>query len=260
MSALDLNNIDLSTLDPTLVTDGLQSLDVSLLEPLGCLILPGAGNIQLTQKPLDESQTRSSFAFIMIILGSGQAMFVAMFTGIFGINSIYEERKNWTLQRLIVSPMPRSFILAGKLLGNVLTITVQLSILFLAFTVITSIVEGTPTFIWGNHVPALLLVTVGISLFVSGLGVLVVGIARTTEQVQIFGPMLASTMGALGGSFGFRLPPSVAQFSPIWWGGEALRTLSNNELDIGLPLLVLFGIGGLLFGVGAILFKQRLDL
>lgn len=158
-------------------------------------------------------------------------MFVAMFTGIFGINSIYEERRNWTLQRLIVSPMPRSFILAGKLLGNVSTITVQLIILFVAFTIITSIVEGAATFIWGTHIPALLLVTVWISLFVSGMGVLVVGFAKTTEQVQIFDPIIASTMGALGGSFDFRLPPTIAQFSPIWWSGEALRILSNNELE-----------------------------
>ncbi|MEM7534707.1 MAG: ABC transporter permease [Chloroflexota bacterium] len=257
---LDLNSLDLSTLDPSALTTLLQGLDTSAIEPLGCLLVPGAGNINVKQEPLTEVQTQSNFAFILIILGSAQAIFFAMFTGIFGLNSIYEERQHWTLQRMVVSPTPRAYILLGKLLGNVAVVAAQLTILFLSFTIIASLVEGTPLFIWGNNVIGLLLVIIAISIFVSGLGVLLVGLAKTTEQVQFFGPMIASTLGALGGSFGFRLPPEVASFSPIWWGVEALRKLAGNENDIGLALLVLLGGGLVVFAIGALLFKRRLDL
>jgi len=100
-----------------------------------------------------------------------------------------------------------------------------------------------------------------ISLFVSGLGVFVVGIAKNSEQVQLFGPMVSITLGALGGSFGFRLPPEIAGFSPLWWGTEALERLSNGDINgLAMPLLVLFGIGVALFGIGSILFKKRLEL
>ncbi len=256
-----LTNLNLSSLDPTLLTNGIQSLDASILDPLACLMTPGAGNITLHQEPLDPLQTQSSFAFIMILLGSAQAIFFAMFTGIFGINSIYAEQDNWTLQRLVASPTPRSFILAGKLLGNLVVVTAQLVILLTSFTVIASIVEGKPSFIWGTNIPALLAVIVGIALFVSGLGVLVVGLAKNSAQVQFFGPMVASTMGALGGSFGFRLPPSIAGLSPVWWGSEALRRVSTGEIDtLATPLLVLFGVGIGTFIIGTMLFRRRLDL
>jgi ABC-type transport system involved in multi-copper enzyme maturation permease subunit len=256
-----LDDLDLSTLDPALVTQGLQNLDASILDPLSCLLVPGAGTIRLEQQPLDELQTRSPFAFIMIVLGSAQAIFFAMFTGIFGINSIYQEQDNWTLQRLVASPTPRSYILAGKLLGNVVIVTVQLVILFAAFTVITSLVEGAPTFIWGTNIPALIAVILGIALFVSGIGVLVVGLAKNAEQVQFFGPLVTATMAALGGSFGFRLPPAIAAFSPIWWGSEALIRISNGETNaLVMPLLVLFAVGLTTFSVGTFLFKRRLDL
>ena len=256
-----LASLDLSTFDPALLTGALQNVDSSVLEPLGCLITPNAGNVQLKQQPLDESQERSGFAFIMTLLGSAQAIFFAMFTGIFGINSIYDERDNWTLQRLIVSPTPRSFVLAGKLLGNIVVVAAQLSILFASFTIITSLVEGMPTFIWGSNIPMLALVILGISLFVSGLGVLVVGIAKSSKQVQFFGPMVSVTLGALGGAFGFRLPPEIAGFSPVWQGTEALKYLANGEVaKVWLPLTILFGAGVVLFAVGTILFKRRLDL
>jgi len=260
LDLVSLNDLDLSTLDPDLITNGLQNIDASLFEPVACLVVPDAGNIQVKQAPLDEIQTHSPFAITMIILGASQAIFFALFTGIFGMNSIYEERDNWTLQRLIVSPTPRSFILAGKLLGNLAVVATQLTILFLSFTLIVSLVEGEPTFIWGTNVPRLILIIVAISLFVSGLGVFMVGLAKSPEQVQLFGPVVSMTIGALGGAFGFRLPVEIARLSPIWWGTEALERLSNGDLNIGLHLLVLFGVGILLFGLGTILFKRRLEL
>ncbi len=264
LSALNLDTlsqIDLSSIDPDLVTQGLQNLDASILDPIACLLVPGAGNIRLKQQPLDRLQTRSTYAFIIILIGSAQAIFVAMFTGIFGINSIYEERKNWTLQRLVASPTPRSYILAGKLLGNVVVVTSQLVILFAAFTLIASLVQGEPSFIWGTNIPALLVVILGIASFVSGLGVLVVGLARTPEQVQFVGPMVSATLGALGGAFGFRLPQAIAGFSPVWWGSEALLRVSNGEIgDLGMPLIVLFGTGIVAFSIGTFFFKRRLDL
>jgi ABC-type transport system involved in multi-copper enzyme maturation permease subunit len=256
-----LDKIDLSVLDPDLLTNGIQKLDPSILEPLTCLILPSAGNVQLEQQPLDKTQEQSPFSFIMIILGAAQAIFFAMFTGIFGINSIYQEQESWTLKRLIASPTPKSFILAGKLLGNLVVVTAQMLILFISFTIIASIVEGEPTFIWGTNIPLFLAVLFGIGLFASGLGVLIVGLAKNSEQVQFFGPMIAATLGALGGSFGFRLPPEVAGLSPVWRAAEALRYTSTGEVGKVLPnLLILLATGVLLFGVGTVLFKRRIDL
>lgn len=259
-SELVTSNLDLAAIDADALTAGFESVDSSVLEPLGCMILPDAGNIKLTRQPLDSTQEGSAFGFIMVILGSAQAIFFALFTGIFGMNSIYDERQNWTLQRLFASPMPRSYILIGKMLGNIVVVAAQLTILFLAFTVIASLVEGVPTFIWGTNVLLLMAVILAISLFVSGLGVLVVGLAKTQEQVQTFGPVVSAGLGAIGGAFGFRLPPQVAGFSPVWWGTEALKKLAAGETDIVMPLAILLGSGLLFFAVGSFFFKRRMEL
>lgn len=260
LADFDLSQLDLSTLDPALVTNLLQGVDSSVLEPLGCLIMPNAGNIQLKQMPLEPIQERSNFSLVMTIFGTAQAIFVALFTGIFGINSIYDERRGGTLQRLMASPTPGWYILAGKMLGNVATVAAQLIILLLSFTLITSIVEGAPTYVWGTNIPLILAAVLIISLCVSGLGVFLVGLARSTEQVQMLGPVVSIALGALGGAFGFRLPPEISQFSLLWWGTELLRRIANGDPAIWTPILVLLGITAFFFGIGSILFKRRTAL
>lgn len=252
--------LDLSALNANVLTQTLQTVDAATFAPLACLLTPGAGNVQLKQQPLDVVQTRSTFGILMVVLGGAQAVFFALFTGVFGINSIYEDRRQGTLQRVIASPTPRSFILAGRLLGNLIVVMAQLLILLLALTAITSVVERQLTFIWGTNVPALLLVVFGLSLFTSGLGVLIVGLARTPEQVRLIGPLITTIFGALGGSFAFFLPRGVSQLSPIWWGTEALRKLAAGEFDIGLHVAVLLGVGLLFATVGTFFFRRRMEL
>jgi ABC-2 type transport system permease protein len=259
-TAANLNPLDLSARDLPLITRTLQNIDTSLLEPVACLMAPGAGNLQIEQQPLDQVQARSSFGRLMVVLGGSQAVFFALFTGVFGINSIYEDRRQGTLQRLLVTPTPGSAILAGKLLGNLLVVMAQLLVLLLALTAITTLVERELTFIWGANLPALLLVVLGLSLFTTGLGVLIVGLAQTPEQVQVIGPLITILLGALGGSFALTLPLQVAQFSPIWWGIDAMSKLAANELDIGLHLLVLFSVGIAFASLGAYFFRRRIGL
>lgn len=259
-SSILRGDIDLSTVDLPASVAALQELDATVLEPLGCLITPGANNITVAQPPLEHIQEAPRFARTIVPIGASQAVFFALFTGVFGIHSIYEERKYWTLQRLIVSPTPRIFLLAGKLLGNLVTVFLQILILLAALTLIASVVIGQPTLIWGTNFAAIIIVTLALALCVSGLGVFVVGLAKTPEQVNLFGPMINISLAVLGGAFGFALPEQAARFSLIYWGVDAFMQLANAQTDVAVNLLVLFGQGILLFLVGAWLFKRRLDL
>ena len=252
--------IDLSAIDLSAVSTDLQNLDAAAIEPLGCLITPGANNINAAQQPLEAIQEAPPFARIIVPIGASQAVFFALFTGVFGIQSIYQERRNWTLQRMIVSPTPRVFLLVGKLLGNLVIVFLQILILLAALTVIASIVIGQPIFIWGASIVAIFVVILALALCVSGLGVFVVGLAKTPEQVNLFGPMINISLAVLGGAFGFALPDQAARFSLIYWGVDAFTKLANAQTDFAINLLVLFGQGILLFLLGAWLFKRRLDL
>jgi ABC-type multidrug transport system permease subunit len=259
-SQVDASNVDPTLISLSLITNTIQNVDSSALEPLGCLLLPGANNIQIEQQPLNETQSRSPFSFIMVLIGGAQAVFFALFTGVFGINSIYEDRRQGTLQRVLVAPVSSSDVLFGRLLGNLVIVTCQLLILLSAFTTIASLVEGELTFIWGTNLPALLLVVLGLSLFTTGMGVLIVGLASSSEQVQLIGPVITLMLGALGGTFGPIIPPGLAQFSPTWWGLDAMQKLAANEGDIGINLLVLFSVGLLFALVGTFFFRRRMGL
>jgi ABC-type Na+ efflux pump permease subunit len=242
------------------VLGALAAADITVLEPLACLFQPGLSNLQLVQQPIDEVQGRTPLGMLMVVLGGSQAVFFALFTGIFGINSIYEDRIQGTLQRVLVSPTPSSAVLAGRLLGNLALVMAQLSTLLLAFTAIVSLLERQPTFIWGDHPLLLLLLLLGLSLFTTSLGVLIVGLARTSEQVQLIGPLITLVLGVLGGTFGAWLPSAMIQLSPIWWGTDAMRKLAANDIAIWPHLTVLFGVGMVFAAVGTVLFRRRMGL
>lgn len=253
-------DFNLGVLDLSASAAALQNLDAAALEPLGCLITPGANNITVAQQPLDALQEAPLFSRIIVPIGASQAVFFALFTGVFGIHSIYEERKQWTLQRLIVSPTPRIYLLAGKLLGNLVVVFLQILLLLAALTLIASIVIGEPTFIWGTNIAMILVVTLALALCVSGLGVFVVGLAKTPEQVTLFAPMINISLAVLGGAFGFGLPDQVASFSLIYWGVDAFSKLAISQTDVTVNLLVLFSQGIALFLLGAWLFRRRINL
>lgn len=227
---------------------------------VACLFDPNFDPIQVKQQPLNPVQAQSIFQQIMVQIGAAQAVFFALFTGIFGVLSIYEERKNWTLQRMLASPTSRSSILAGKLGGNVAVVWAQLALLMLFLTLVTSAILRSSVNIWGDQWGLLLLTTVALSLAVSGLGVLVVGLARTPEQVQALGPVIAIFLGALGGAFGFALPDVLANLSLITWGVDAFKSLAAGQGDIWLNLAVLFGQGALFFVIGVWLFRRRVEI
>ena len=259
-ASIGRGEINLAAFDLSAPAAALQDLDATALEPLGCLITPGANNITVAHPPLEAIQEAPRFARTIVPIGASQAVFFALFTGVFGIQSLYEERKNWTLQRLVVSPTPRVFLLIGKLLGNLVTVFLQILILLAALTLIASVVIGEPTFIWGANIAAIIVVTLALALCVSGLGVFVVGLAKTPEQVNLFGPMINITLAVVGGSFGFALPEQAARFSLIYWGVDAFTQLANAQTDITVNLLALFAQGIVLFLLGAWLFKRRIDL
>jgi ABC-type transport system involved in multi-copper enzyme maturation permease subunit len=205
-------------------------------------------------------QKSSSTVAILVLFGSAQAMFFSLFTGQQGVLSIIEERKQGTLQRLVVSPTPRLYILIGKLLGTFVTCFVQLAFLLIALTVIGSILSGQIVQIWGNNLFLVVLVLLAAALASTGLGTFLAGVAKTPEQSAVVAQIVNIGFAILGGAFGFQLSENLAKFSPIYWGTNAFLKLAANQWDVGLNILVLaiFGFG--LFAVGFWMFNRRLDI
>lgn len=231
----------------------------SFAENVSCAFTPVFNTLTIDQQTIS-GQRPNSAAAILVLFGSAQAMFFTLFTGQFGVLDIFEERKQGTLQRLITTPTPRLNILVGKVVGTFITCLFQLVVLFIALTLIGSILSGQFVMIWGNNLLLLALVLVAAALAATGLGIFLAGIARTPEQSNIIAQIVNLAFALLGGAFGFQLPESISQFSLIYWGTNAFQKLSANQTDVGLNVLVLLAFGGVLFTIGFWFFNRRLDI
>jgi len=134
---------EVATQQPALLASA-SSSDISKL--FVCAFSPGNDLIQLADVPVQAAPTSVAGA-ILVTFGSAQALFFALFTGQNGILSMYEERKNWTLQRILISPTPRWAILGGKLVGVLVSVIFQLLALVFALTIVGSLIEGHLAFI-----------------------------------------------------------------------------------------------------------------
>src|SRR5690606_31384447 len=120
----------------------------------------------------------------LIYFGATNAVFFMMFTAQGGSSSLLTERRLWTLQRLIASPTPRPAILLGKTLGTLVNCIVQRIALFIALTLIGSLIAGEFQFIWGRSIPAILLMVVSAAIAAAGLGTLITGLVKSEEQAN----------------------------------------------------------------------------
>jgi len=227
---------------------------------LECRFATAAGPLSVKAEVVTGDAPRSTAGNILVLFGSGQAMFFALFTAQAGVLGMYTEKRNGTLQRMIVSPTPRSSILTGKLIGVFTSVLFQLLALFVALTLVGSLLEGKPTLIWGTNLPGVALVMAAASLGASGLGMLLAGALSSPEQGAVFGPVVNMGLAVLGGAFGFTLPESVSRFSMLYWGRMAFEHLASGQGEIGASVLVLAGQGVVMFLVGLALFNRRFEV
>jgi ABC-type multidrug transport system permease subunit len=221
-----------------------------------CAFNPGTALVQMNDRPV-QAAPNTLAGTLLVTFGSAQALFFAMFTAQGGVLSMYDERRNGTLQRILVSPTPRWVFLGGKLVGTLVSVLVQLILLVLALTIVGSIIEGRLAFIWGNDVGKLSLVLLAVSLAVSGLGIFLAGVLKNIEQAGMVGSVLNIGLGVLGGAFGFQLPRSISQFSLVYWARDAFDLLAAGHGQIWLNILVLFAQGVLFYAIGLFFFNRK---
>jgi ABC-2 type transport system permease protein len=199
----------------------------------------------------------------LVYFGAAQAVFFMMFTAQGGATSLLEERRDGTLQRLLVTPTPRIVILLGKLAGTFVTAVFQLLLLFLFLTLIGSAMAGQLQFIWGHNVGLIALTIVASAAAACGLGAIITAIARTPEQSNIIGGAVIMAMGIVGGTF-FNAAsiPALQALSRVtinFWATQAFSKLAGDQTDVGTNLLVLLGLGIVMFTIGTVLFDRRLE-
>jgi ABC-2 type transport system permease protein len=189
----------------------------------------------------------------------GALIMIVLFTSIFAMMSVIEDRKEGFLLSVLAAPVPRSAIVLGKVLGGTTLAAVQ-GMIFLIFAPFA-----------GVHVQAIQVVLVGVVVFLVSFSLTALGFAIAWPMdssqafhgiVNLFLIPMWLVSGALfpiaGASVWIRV---IMRLNPLTYGVEALRALLYPGAELSFPLssdvatLVLFAL--VMFGLAFLMVNRR---
>jgi ABC-2 type transport system permease protein len=189
----------------------------------------------------------------------GSLIMIVLFTAIFTMMSVIEDRKEGFLLSVLVAPVPRSAIVLGKVLGGT-TLAAAQGMFFLIFAPFVGI---------HFHFIQFLLVTLVIFLVSFALTALGFAIAWPMDSTQAFHGIINLFLIPLWLLSGALFPLNKAAYwlsllmriNPLTYGVEALRILlypdgqSEFTLSGSLATLVLFSL--FMFGIAFVVANRR---
>jgi ABC-2 type transport system permease protein len=161
-------------------------------------------------------------------------MFATFMMGNLGVG-VFREHAWATWERLRASPATAGEIMVGKVVVPVLTLLVQLALLFgvggLAFGLR---VRGS--------IVGVLLIIAALALCLAALGTLVLAVCRSINQLNAFTNVGAMTLTGLAGAITpfYGLPgwaQAIAPATPTYWAMRGFRSVTLSDGGVGTVLL-----------------------
>src|SRR5437868_1338796 len=189
----------------------------------------------------------------------GALIMIVLFTSIFTMMSVIEDRKEGFLLSVLVAPVPRSAIVLGKVLGGTTLATIQ-GLIFLALGPFL-----------GIHLSLAQLLLVVLTVFLVSFALTALGfaIAWPMDSTQAFHAiinlfliplwLLSGALFPLAGASGWIRV--LMRVNPLTYGVDALRSLlypATSEvfpLSSSLATLILFS--GFMFGLAFVMVNRR---
>jgi ABC-2 type transport system permease protein len=167
------------------------------------------------------------------------------------------ERQSGTLRRLMTAPLTRWAVMGGKL-GGVLAAGVLQAVILIVAGALAFRVN------WGQAPLALAMMVVAFAFSVSGLGMLIAGVAKSYAQANALSQILTYSTAALGGAWWpIDIVPQwmerVAMITPAYWAMRGFQDIIVREQGVGAILpsaAVLAAMGALFLAVGLSRFKD----
>ena len=183
---------------------------------------------------------------------AGMLVTFALVSILNGAGALILERQQGTLRRLLVMPIGKWNILGGKLLAIFVAGMIQAALLIVAGQTLFGVN-------WGQAPLALAAVLASFIFAITGLGMMVAGIARSYAQASALGNILMYSTAALGGAWWqIEITPTwmqrAAQITPVYWAMQGFHDIISRGLDLQAVLpetgaLLAFGLLFLSIGV-----------
>jgi ABC-2 type transport system permease protein len=198
-------------------------------------------------------------------------MFIG-FTALMVSAAIFNDKAQWTLQRMYTTPTRPGILLGGKILGTYLITLIQLVALVGGMTIMewlkgTNATDGLGTGSpLGIDLLGLVVLILAVTIAAMGVGVVIAGLAGTYTQAANYGRAFLVLMGLAGGIF-FPVelfPPPLdllSRFTFQYWAMAGYLKLAQggSATSILLHCLVLTAMGVLFFVVGGYSLRRRIE-
>ena len=187
----------------------------------------------------------------------GMGIMYLLFATNSGAETIFEEKRIKTFDRIKVAPVSEREILGGKLFGIFLVAFLQ----FVIIIIFTSIFYKVN---WGNSILGIIIMVLSAVLAFSGLSTLLASLTKSEEQIGGIGPALAMILAFLGGAmwpvFTFPKWMNIAsKFTPNRWALDGFFKLmydGGGVISILPYAFVLLIMASIFFFIGV--FRLRL--
>ena len=180
----------------------------------------------------------------------GMILFMSMFSIVYGIGSILEDKQYNTWDKMVISTLTKADILGGNLISAFLVGATQLLLLMF----LTKYLMGMD---WGDDSKFIWVIIIGL-LFVLAtisLGLLLAGLVKTHNQLSSLTPILLTSTSMLGGTMWpleiveNKFIRFLANLTPQKWAIEAMEeiVIYNGNLSDALPGMVALIIMSIIF-------------
>jgi ABC-2 type transport system permease protein len=188
----------------------------------------------------------------------GALIMIVLFTSIFTMMSVIEDRKEGFLLSVLAAPVPRSAIVLGKVLGGTTLSAVQ-GLIFLVFAPLV-----------GVHMSILQFLLVVLVVFLVSFALTALGfaIAWPMDSTQAFHAiinlfliplwLLSGALFPLAGASGWLRV--LMRLNPLTYGVEALRTLlypGTEAFPLGGSMATLILFSAFMFGLAFVMVNRR---
>lgn len=182
---------------------------------------------------------------------AGMAVMFILFSGMFGIKSIINEREKHTLARLMASNTTRFTIITGKFIGILGTGFCQLLIMIAVTSLIMKVHWGTSWF-------GVMVIGFSAVFATAGLSMFIAAVAPSPKSADILSSIGINIMSILGGSMipVDQMPAAMKLLSKFTINGWALKGFlklmqDQSWLTVTGPAAVLLGAGIVFLILGA---------
>lgn len=187
----------------------------------------------------------------------GFSIFFSMYTMVFAIGTILNDRKYKTWQRMLISPVSRASILGGSMVVAYFTGALQIGVLILGGKYLIGMD-------WGNSISGILMVAGAFVFAVTSMGLMLSGVVKTFAQLSSIAPVVLTSTSMLGGCLwpleivNNKLLLFLAELTPQKWAMQGMESIASKGMGFEaavFPSIVLVAMGVLFFAAGVKIMK-----